>query len=317
MPSAPVCGVDIGGTKVLAVSFDPAEAATGEHLARRADTPRDADALLDLIVSMVNASAPTSLSALGVGVAGLVDRSGRLRVGPNLPGVVDLAMRERLSERLEVPVLVENDATTATWGEFRVGGHGADDLTLVTLGTGIGTGMVMGGVLQTGANGFAGEAGHMIINPDGPACVCGRRGCWERYASGSGLGRLGREAARDGLLGGVLAAVGGDLEEIHGRHVGAAAVDGDPEALEVVRGFAWWVALGLANLTNLVDPEVFVIGGGLIGLGDLLLDPVREAFADVLYAHDRRPAIRIEAATLGEDAGAVGAGILAADDVLD
>ncbi len=151
-------------------------------------------------------------------------------------------------------------------------------MVLVTLGTGIGGGLIVGDELVRGAAGFAGEPGHMVVDPNGPPCPCGRRGCWERYASGSGLGRLGREAAEAGRAGAVVALAGGDPEAVRGEHVTAAAAGGDPEALAVMADFAWWVALGMANLVNLLDPEVVIIGGGLAEAGELLLGPTRAAF---------------------------------------
>src|SRR5690606_4397722 len=195
-------------------------------------------------------------------------------VGPNLPGIVDVPLADVLADRLQVPVAVDNDATAATWGEHRAGaGVGIDEMVLVTLGTGIGAGIVSGGHLVTGANGFAGEVGHMVIDPDGPPCPCGQRGCWERFASGTALGVLGRRAAADGRLESVRRAVGGDGGAIEGVHVTTAAVRGEPDARAVMEELAGWVALGLVNLTNLLDPERIVIGGGLIRAGDVLLDP--------------------------------------------
>jgi glucokinase len=215
---------------------------------------------------------------------------------------------------LGVPVVVGNDATCATAAEHRVGAaKGARDVVLVTLGTGIGAGLVSGGEVQLGAAGFAGEPGHMIVDPGGPPCPCGRRGCWERMASGSGLGRLARDLAEAGQAERVVVLAGGDPESVRGEHVTTAAREGDPDALEVIRQFAWWVALGIANLVNVLDSELVLIGGGLVDAGDLLLVPVREAFRGLVLAADHRPPVRIEAALLGSEAGAVGAALLAGD----
>ena len=135
---------------------------------------------------------------------------------------------------------------------------------MVTLGTGIGGGAVLGGRLLEGAHGFAGEVGHMVIDPQGPPCPCGKRGCWERFASGTGLGRLAREAAHAGKIPAVVTLAGGDPEAVRGEHLTAAALAADPGALEVMDVFGWWLALGLANLANALDPSVIVLGGGLI-----------------------------------------------------
>jgi glucokinase len=151
----------------------------------------------------------------------------------------------------------------------------------------------------------------MVVDPHGPPCPCGRRGCWERYASGSGLGQLGRAAALARRASRIVALAGGDPESVHGEHVTRAAAEGDPEAVEVLAQFAWWVALGIANLVDLLDPEVVVVGGGLIEAGDLLLDPLRAAYPSLVLAADHRPPARIVAAELGESAGAIGAALLA------
>ena len=173
---------------------------------------------------------------------------------------------------------VDNDATCATLAEWQAGAaQGFDDVVLVTLGTGIGGGIVAGGAIQRGAHGFAGELGHMVVDPDGPPCPCGRRGCWERYASGAGLAMLARRAAADGRLAAAVAAAG-SIEALRGEDVRAAALDGDDEASAVVDEFARWVALGLVNLTNLVDPAILVLGGGLAATPELYLPPVQRWF---------------------------------------
>jgi glucokinase len=176
---------------------------------------------------------------------------------------------------------------------------------------GIGGGIVASGRPLLGANGFAGEFGHMVVDPHGPPCPCGKRGCWERFASGSGLGRLAREAAHAGQATRVLELAGGDPENVRGENVTTAAAEGDQEASAVMAQFAWWLALGLANLANVFDPEVIVVGGGLIEAGDVLLTPTRLAFGELVEGVEHRPPIRIVAAELGERAGAIGAAVLA------
>lgn len=292
--------------------------ATGEVVAEvRAATPRGGRALVAVVadvaraaVSRADVPAPT---AVGVGVAGLVDRDGRLRFGPNLGGLADLDVRGRLSEALGVDVVVDNDATTATWAEVVLGAaRGARDAVLVTLGTGIGGGLVVGGRLRRGAHGFAGEPGHVVVDPDGPPCPCGRRGCWERYASGSGLARLARDAAVAGRADAVVTLAGGDPDAVRGEHVTLAARAGDPGALAVLRELAWWTALGVSNLVDVLDPEVVVLGGGLAADADLWIDAVRADVAEMALGGRHRPAPRVEIATLGERAGAIGAALLAA-----
>jgi glucokinase len=277
---------------------------------RRA-TPSGGQAVLDTLVSMVDALGPAS--AVGLGVPGLVDTGGVLRFAPNLPGVVDLDVRGALLARFpDAGVQVDNDATCAGWAEGQVGAaRGYADAILVTLGTGIGGGLIVNGEVARGAHGFGGEIGHMVVDPNGPRCPCGLRGCWERYASGSGLGWMAREAATASPSGRMTELAGGDPEAVRGEHATAAAAEGDAAAAAVLAVFGRWVALGLANLANVFDPDLFVLGGGLVEAGEILLAPVRDAFAGLVLAAAHRPPIPVVAASLGERAGAIGAALLA------
>jgi glucokinase len=305
-------GVDLGGTKCLGVVVDGSGAVVDE---KRVPTPRGPDATVavlgDVAAELMGRHA-AAVTAVGIGAPGLVDDDGVLRYAPNLPGVHELALARPLGERLGVPVIVENDASCAGWGEREAGaGRGLDHVFLVTLGTGIGAGIVVGGQLFRGRHGFAGEVGHMVVDPHGPPCPCGQRGCWERFASGSGLGRLAREAAVGGRAARIVELAGGDAELVKGEHVTTAAAEGDEDARRVMADFGWWVALGLANLANAFDPERFVLGGGLVEAGDVLLTPVRTSFLALLEGADHRPPVDIVAAELGEHAGAIGAALLA------
>lgn len=304
-------GVDLGGTKCHGVALD----ATGETVAEhRAPTRHGNDGVIGVLSEVASALLAEcgSVSAIGVGVPGLVDSNGVLRVAPNLPGTRDLDVRAEIRLRFGLPVVVDNDATAACWGEREMGAaRRADDCLLVTLGTGIGGGVVLGGRLARGAHGYAGEFGHMIVDPRGPQCPCGQRGCWERYASGSGLGWLAREAASSGRARRVLEIAGGDVASVQGEHVTAAAAEGDPEAAAVMADFARWIGLGLANLANAFDPSVIVLGGGLVESGNVLLEPVRTALDGFSLGATSRPRLRVVAAELGERAGSIGAALLA------
>jgi glucokinase len=311
-----VIGVDLGGTKILGHAVDLADP-LAPRLTARVPTPTGGVAIVDAIgevASHLTARLTAPVAAMGVGAAGLVDLDGVLRFAPNLPTVANLDLARPLRTALGVPVVVGNDASCAMAAEHRLGAaKGARDALLVTIGTGIGAGIVVDGGLQLGGGGFAGEPGHMVVDPDGPRCPCGRRGCWEQMASGSSLGRLGREAAASGRAAGIVARAGGDPQAIRGEHVSQAALDGDAEAGELIERLAWWLGLGLANLVDLLDPELIVIGGGLVACGDLLLGPVREALRGQVVAAEHRPPVRIEPALLGPEAGAVGAALLAGD----
>ena len=306
-------GIDLGGTKCLGVAVVDGAVVAEDRVA----TPKaGGEAVLETMAELATAlaaEAGSPLEGVGVGAPGLVDPDGVLLFAPNLRGATGLAVRAGLEDRLGVPIEAVIDATCAAWGEHELGaGRGLDDLVLVTLGTGIGGGIVAGGRIHRGANRFAGEIGHMVVDPNGPPCPCGQRGCWERFASGSGLGILGRDAATAGRAERVMALAGGDPEGVRGEHVTAALAEGDPEAGQIIAEFAWWVALGLSNLANVFDPDAFVIGGGLVECGDALLDPVRAAFAARLPGHDLRRPIGIVAAELGMSSGAIGAACLVA-----
>jgi glucokinase len=316
--AAAAIGLDLGGTKVLGVRLD-AQGAVQRDVRR--PTPDGAEAIVDVLAAVATelgrpAAGETSDGdvPIGVGAPGLITLDGVLVSSPNLPGVTDLHLGEELTGRLGAPVAVSNDATCAALAEWRVGaGRGVDDLVMVTLGTGIGGGVVAGGRVLTGAHGFTGEFGHMVVAPDGLPCPCGRRGCWERYASGSGLATLAQRAAGEGRLDRVLALAGGTPGDVRGEHVHRAATEGDAGALGVVDEFARWVALGLANLTNALDPAAFILGGGLAEGAALFLGPIRRWYQELLYAGDRRPLPALAFAELGEHAGAIGAALFALD----
>lgn len=317
----PAIGLDVGGTKILGVLLDQSapQKVLAEH---RVSTPPGGDAIVVAMEEVYRSLAatyvqkgvgdPGTAPSLGIGIAGLVDQDGVLHVGPNLPSLRDKPVRAEMEARLGAPVTVNNDVTCAAWAEVQAGAAtGARDAVCVTLGTGIGAGIVMDGRVMRGRHGFAGEAGHMIVDPTGPVCPCGRRGCWERMASGSGLMRLARDAAEAGRLERSLDLAGGDVSAVRGEHVSQAAAEGDEQALELMRTFAWWVALGIANLVTLLDPAVVVVGGGLVEIGEPLFAPLRDHYADLVMAGGARTSTRITPAELGERAGAVGAALLA------
>ena len=320
-PGAPgvTYGIDIGGTKVLGVALDRAHAVVAEA---RVPTPSGrreivgshvAAAVAQVVVELDRELDTSAAVPVGVGAPGMVDRAGRLCFAPNLPQAQGVDWTELIGERLPGrAVVIENDANFAVLSEHRLGAaRGYRDVVMVTLGTGIGGGIVIDGRVQVGSAGFAGEIGHMVVDPAGPPCPCGRRGCWERFASGAGLGVLAREAALAGRLGEVVRVAGGDPESVRGEDVSAAAAGGDPAAREVIEEVGWWVGFGLANLAAVLDPECFVLGGGVVQAGDLLVDAARATFAHLVEGADRRPQAMIVPATFGERAGAVGAALAA------
>lgn len=302
-------GLDIGGTKVLGVVVDDAGNVVRE--VRRPSPVNELAALVAVCARMVDELAEPG-AAVGVGAAGLVDRRGRLTYAPNIPGVRNAPLRDELLRVLDRPVVVDNDANTAALCEVTYGAAaGARHAVMVTLGTGIGGGFIFDGKVYRGANGFAAEIGHVTVERDGPVCACGELGHWEAIASGHALGRMARELCAAGEGEAILAAAHGDLDAVSGEEVAAAAAMGDPNACALLARYADNVALGLANLANILDPERIVIAGGLVSMGALLFDPLLVAFRDRLEGTEYRPEIPIVPAALGERAGAVGAAVLA------
>jgi len=307
-------GVDIGGTKVAGGVVD--EDGTVLAATRRATPSESPERTEQVIAEVVDElrSSYADVKAVGLGAAGWVSADRATVVfAPNLAWR-DEPLRDRVSALVGLPVVVENDANAGAWAEHRFGaGRGHADVVLVTAGTGIGTGIVAGGALYRGGYGMAGEAGHMTVVRDGLPCGCGQRGCWEQYASGNALVRLAREraAAEPERAAVLLAQTGGDASAVAGLDVTAAAHDGDPVALECFAEVGRWLGDGLAMLAALLDPAVFVVGGGVAEAGELLLAPARAAYTARLTGGAHRPHAEVRVATLGNTAGLVGAADLA------
>ncbi|MGH2529743.1 MAG: ROK family glucokinase [Actinomycetota bacterium] len=307
-------GIDVGGTKIAAFRV----ARDGTVLDRdMVPTPaEDPEATIDSMIDVAKRLLSPEVVAVGVGAAGLVDVSGGiLRFAPNLAWR-ELPIAERMSVALGLPCQVDNDATAAAWGEYRFGaGRGYRHMLLVAVGTGIGGGIVAGRRLFRGAHGFAAEIGHIIVEPGGPLCGCGNRGCWEQVASGHAIGRLGRRTAGEHPRSLVTELAGGDPDRVTGATVTEAAMRGDDVAIRILSKVGRRLGEGIAGLVNVLDPQVVVVGGGVIRAGDLLLDPARVAFAEAVEGFDHRPNVPIVGAQLGNDAGAVGAATLALEEL--
>lgn len=312
-PDALTVGVDVGGTKIAAGVVD----GTGKLLAHtRRDTPAHstsgvlsgiADAVRELAVSH-------EIAAVGIGAAGFVDAArSTVMFAPNLAWR-DEDLRTELNTRLALPVVVENDANAAAWAESRFGaGRDHDDLAAITIGTGVGGGLVIGGRLLRGGYGVASEIGHITMVPYGRRCGCGLQGCWEQYGSGRALVTEAREIARHSpaFAAGLLADAGGDPDGISGEMVTAAAQRGDVGALHCFDEIGRWIGLGLAQLAAVLDPSLFVIGGGVSAAGEVLRSRVEDVFRAHLTGRGHRPVAEVRLAELGWEAGMVGAADLA------
>jgi len=308
-------GLDIGGTKIAAMRVTAEGAILDRTLVQ---TPAQGPAeFLATVVDQTRDMMDQRVGAIGVGVTGLIDHAtGTLRYGPNLP-FRDLPLRDHLQQAIGLPCVVDNDATVAAWGEFRFGaGRGTTDMLMVTVGTGIGGGIVSGGRLFRGAHGFGAEIGHVVVDPSGPECGCGNRGCWEQVAAGRAIDRLGREGAMADP-GGLLARLaGGDPAAATGPLVVEAAQQGDAAATSVLAEVGARLGQGIAGMVNVLDPQIVVVGGGAISAGDLLLGPAREVVRTAILAPQFRPEVPVVAAKMGNAAGGIGAALLALDEVL-
>jgi glucokinase len=299
--TGPVIGVDLGGTKLAAalVSLD----GRLTHQVTRPTRTHDADALVDQVCEVVTellavASAP--VRAVGIGAAGLVDRDrSTVRFAPNLP-LNGVPLGGLVAMRTGLDVAVENDANAAAWAEYRFGaGRGLESLAVVTVGTGIGAGIVLDGRLFRGRHGLAAEVGHVVLDPAGPPCPCGGAGCLESFASGRALSAAARRLAGEGGA------------EIQGSALATAALAGDQVAIEAFRQIGTSLGLGLAGLAAVLDVDAFVLGGGVAAAGELLRAPAELALHDRLVGGAHRPRPDVRLAALGNEAGIVGAADLA------
>ncbi|MBY8876536.1 ROK family glucokinase [Actinacidiphila acidipaludis] len=305
-------GVDIGGTKIAAGVVDE-EGSILETV--KVPTPSTPEGVVDAIVEAVRqVSTGHQIEAVGIGAAGYVDdKRATVLFAPNINWRHE-ALKDKVEQRVELPVVVENDANAAAWGEYRFGaGQGHSDVICITLGTGLGGGIIIGNKLRRGRFGVAAEFGHIRVVPDGLLCGCGSQGCWEQYASGRALVRYARQRAHATPENAeVLLGLGdGTPDGIEGRHVSAAARQGDKVAIDSFRELARWAGAGLADLASLFDPSAFIVGGGVSDEGELVLDPIRKSFRRWLIGGEWRPHAQVLAAQLGGKAGLVGAADLA------
>jgi glucokinase len=305
-------GVDIGGTKIAAGVVDE----EGNILSTyKVPTPGTAEGIVDAIASAVEgARAGHAIVGVGIGAAGYVNRQrSTVYFAPNIDWRQE-PLKEKVEARVGLPVVVENDANAAAWGEYKFGaGKGHRNVICITLGTGLGGGIIIGNKLRRGHFGVAAEFGHIRMVPDGLLCGCGSQGCWEQYASGRALVRYARQrAVATPEHAAILLGLGdGTPEAIEGRHVSQAARADDPVAVDSFRELARWAGAGLADLASLFDPSAFIVGGGVSDEGDLVLDPIRKSFRRWLVGNQWRPHAQVLAARLGGEAGLVGAADLA------
>jgi glucokinase len=304
-----IVGIDIGGTK-CAVSLAEAN---GEILHRKGmltqaanNSPNQVlDQLAGMVRDMLEERGMNSEAIRGIGVScgGPLDtKTGIIYAPPNLPDWVAVPVRQFFQEAFGLPVYVENDANATALAEWRFGaGRGYNNVVFITMGTGIGGGIILDGRLYHGTNDLAGELGHQTILIDGPLCGCGKRGCLEALASGPAIARLARESLSYGRHKRVLALADGKSSDISAAHVVAAAKEGDTFALQILNEAGTYMGLGLANVIQILNPEIIILGTIAVHAGDLILDPIRKAVSEYSWQRSREVCTIVPAA-LGDRA---------------
>ena len=309
----PILVLDLGGTKIIAAVVLPdGEIVSRSYCLTMAD--KGPEIVIDRILSAVKgaiarAKLKTSdLMGIGVAAAGILDiRRGIVTTSPNLPGWHDVPLRNILADELDIATYLINDASAAALGEHRFGaGRGFGNMIYITVSTGIGGGIIADGELYLGADGCAGELGHVTIEVDGPQCHCGNFGCLEALASGWALAREARTRINRGENSSIIELAGGKLEDVTAEMIAVAARQGDRLACDIVAEAANHLGIGVANLVNIFNPELIVIGGGLSKMGNMLLKPARKVLKERAF---RLPVdtVRIVRAQLGSNAGIIGA----------
>jgi glucokinase len=310
-------GIDLGGTKILtAVATAQGKMLSRDHSVTPAKKGQEAvvRSILESIgraLEQAGIAAP-QLSAIGVGAPGLSNpETGILFTSPNLPGWRDVPLRDIIEKELGKKAFLINDANAAALGELYFGAaKGAHHFIYITISTGIGGGIIIDSEVYTGSIGTAGEVGHMTIDDDGPPCNCGNRGCWETLASGTAMAREARKQIKEGARTSILGYAEGDVEKVTAQVIHNAAKEGDSLAKELITRTGYYVGVGLANLVNIFNPELIVIGGGLSNIGDMLLEPAYEVAGERAFKESYRT-VRFALAKLGRDSGVLGAAAFA------
>jgi len=319
----PVLAIDLGGTKIIAAIISN----QGRVIAREYYLTLAEEGLqlvinrtlsaIDRLLSLGRIDS-SQLNSISIAAAGAIDfDQGLVTLSPNLPDWRNVPLRDMVQEKYGVNTFLINDASAAALGEHRFGaGKGVNNLILLTLGTGIGGGIIINGKLYSGVSGSAGEIGHMTIDVNGPRCGCGNIGCLEMLASGTAVAREATRRIRQGERSSLTEIVKGKIESITTEKVELAARDGDSLALEVILKAAKYLGVGMVNLVNIFNPEMIIVGGGMAKMGDLLLDPARQVVREQAFQLPAE-AVRIVPAQLGDDAGVLGAAVFAFQQELD
>jgi len=311
----PVLAIDLGGTKIIAAIVSNKVVAKEYQPTLADEGPQSVIkrilSMIDCLLSLRNLGT-SQLDSISIAAAGAIDfEKGLVTSSPNLPGWHDIPLRDIVGEKYGVNTFLINDASAAALGEHRFGaGKGVDNLVMLTVGTGIGGGIIINGRLYSGPSGSAGEIGHMTIDVNGPRCNCGNIGCLEMLASGTAVAKEAIRRISQGEKSSLTEIVGGKTENITCEKVEVAARNGDSLALEVITKAATYLGIGLVNLVNIFNPEMIIIGGGLANMGDLLLEPARRVVRERAFQLPAR-LVHIVPAQLGDDAAVLGAAVFA------
>ncbi len=316
-PELPVLAIDLGGTKIFAAitSNKGLVIAKERYLTLADEGPqvviKRIFSAIDHLLSQRNINS-SQLDGISIAAAGAIDfEKGLITSSPHLPDWHDVPLRDIVREKYRVNTFLINDASAAVLGEHHFGaGQGVNNLILLTVGTGIGGGIIINEELYSGASGSAGEIGHTTIDVNGPRCSCGNTGCLEALVSGTAVAKEAIKRIRQGEGSALTEIVGGKIEDITAEKVGVAAQDGDSLASEVILKAATYLGVGLANLVNIFNPEMIIISGGMAKMGDLLLDPARQIVRERAFQLSAQ-AVQIVSAQLGDDAGVLGAAVFA------
>ena len=313
----PVLAIDLGGTNIFAAVIS----SQGRVMARACCltlADEGSEAVINRIFSLIDnllhqrSMKLSQMDSISIATAGAIDFDrGLVTSSPHLPGWHDVPLRDIVGGKYKVKTFLINDANAAALGEHKFGaGQGVDNLIVLTVGTGIGGGIIVGGKLYSGASGSAGEIGHMTIDVNGPGCDCGNAGCWEALVSGGAVAKEAIRRIRQGENSSLTGVVGGKIENITAEEVSIEAQDGDSLASEVILQAATYLGIGLASIVNIFNPEMIIIGGGMAKIGDLLLNPAKQVVRERAFQLPAQ-AVRIVTAQLGDDAGMLGAAAFA------
>ena len=311
-----IVGVDLGGTKIDAVLADArGKIAARELVETRASEGPDA-VIARIVAAIKKVSADSKVAGVGIGAAGVFDiKTGVVTFSPNMPGWNHIPFRDIVQREVGIATFVDNDATVAALGEYKFGAaKGIDHFICVTVGTGIGGGIVTNGEIYRGISGSAGEIGHMTIDINGPRCGCGNNGCWEAFASGTALEREAAAKMRAGARTTIPRFAKEGSGRISAKSIYLAAQDGDSLAQELIARLGFYLGVGLANLVNVFNPQLIVMSGGVARMGDMILEPARKTVRERAFQISAKAA-RVEVSPLGYDAGPLGAVALALNEM--